>query len=144
MVNVIKAFAYVSLNNPVFSRCVRYLIDARQRHRGITHGPKPVRMLKELCFQNRFQHNFYTLLYDAVSNSRYAQRTFLGFSWFVDIFPAYLLNFKVLKCVLNILNYPLIGSLQIVLSRGFEIYTGSLTAVIAFDVVNCCDNGCFC
>ena len=48
MVNVTKAFADVSLNNLVFGRYVRYLIDTRQRHSGIPHGAKPIRMCKEL------------------------------------------------------------------------------------------------
>ena len=109
VVNVIKAFADVSLNNPVFRRIMRYLIDTRQRHCCVPHRPKPVGMLKELRFQNWLQHNFHALLYNAVSNRGYSQRALFGFSRLVDVFPAYLLSLKMLKCALDILYHPLIG-----------------------------------
>jgi len=144
VVNVVKAFADIPFNNPVFGRHVRYLIDACQRHLGIPHGPKPIRMRKELCFQNWFQHELHALLHNAVSNGGDSQWTFFGFSRLVNVFPAYFLCLKMLDCALDILYHPLIRFFQIILSHGFEINAGGLTAVIALYVVNCRDNGCFC
>ena len=63
-------------------------------------------MEKELCFKYGLQHNPHALLHDSVPYRGNAQRALFGFSWFVDVHPAYFLWFIVLECVLNIVNYP--------------------------------------
>mgnify|MGYP002508632697 CR=1 FL=1 len=58
-------------------------------------------MGKELCFKNRFQHDSHAFLYDSIPYSGNTQRTLFGFSWFVDVHPAYFLWFIVSECALN-------------------------------------------
>lgn len=69
---------------------------------------------------------------------------FFGLSWFVDVLPAYFLRFKMLKCALNIPNNPRMGTLQIIFTHSLGIHAGSFTAMVAFDVMDCGYNGCFC
>lgn len=99
---------------------------------------------KELCFKNRFQHDSHAFLYDSIPYSGNTQRTLFGFSWFVDVHPAYFLWFIVSECALNIVNYPGKRIMQIIIAHSFGVHTGSFTAVVAFNVVDCCDNGYFC
>ena len=83
-------------------------------------------------------------MYDSVPYSRNTQGTLFGFSWFVDVDPAYLLSLEMMKRILNVIYYPRKGFLQVVLSHGFVIHAGSFAALVAFDVVDCCYDSSFC
>lgn len=46
-----------------------------------------------------------------------------------------------LKCTLNICYNPREWFLKIIFAHGFGIYTRGFASMIAFDIMDCCDNG---
>ena len=144
MLDMVKAFADVTLDNPVIA-CVLYeSAYTFQRHSRVPHGAKSIGVDKELCFQYWLQHKFHALLYDSVPYCGDTQWALFGLSWLVDVHPAYWLWLKVTKGALNVSDNPREGFLQIIFSHPLFVYTRGLAAVVAFDIVDCCNDGCFC
>ena len=144
MVDVVKAFADVTLHNPVAVRLEGEKLHSFQRHRRIPHWSKTIGVSEKLCLKNGFQHDSHALLDDSIPYGWNPQWTFFGFSWFVDVDPSYLLRLKMAKRFLNIVDNPCEWFLQIIFLHGFVINTRSFAALIAFDIVDCGYNSGFC
>ncbi len=97
MVDMVKAFADIALDNPGITCMVCEKIYSLQRHGCIPHRTETVGVTEKLCFKNRLQHNSHALLYDSVPHRGNPQWALFSFSWFVDVDPAYLLRFKMSK-----------------------------------------------
>src|SRR5437879_5393266 len=66
----------------------------------VTHGSKPVTMVKELGFKNRFDHHPHDLLDDAIKDRCNAKRSLFFLSRFVDPHPSNRCRVVVLDCLL--------------------------------------------
>ena len=108
VVDTVKAFADITLHDPVVARVVDYSFHAFQCHCCIPHRTETVRVREELCFQNWFQNNPHTLLYDPVPNCWDTQWTLFGLTWLINVLPPYLLGLKMCKSLLDIPDDPLI------------------------------------
>ena len=100
-------------------------------------------MLEELRFHDGLHNDAHAFLHDAVSYSWNPKRPLFLLARLVDIFPPDFLRFEFLKSLPDVVDYPLVGFLELVPLHGFVINARSITSVIALDVMDGCNNSCF-
>ena len=80
------------------------MVYSGHRVRCISHRPKSVAMVEELCFKYGFNHHPDDLLKNPIHHGWNPQRSFFLLSWFINPDSAYRSRLVVLECLLYQVN----------------------------------------